>query len=60
MHQCRRLKSMSRRLVRHLVRRESAEFLINERKQVIGGLRVALFDGLEDVGDIAQGSRVAE
>jgi hypothetical protein len=43
---------MVRRFIGHLVCRQSAELLINERKQFIGGLRIAVFDGLEDMGDV--------
>ena len=45
-------KRMPRRFLGHLVRREPAKFLINERKQFIRRLRVTMFDGLENSGDI--------
>jgi hypothetical protein len=41
-----------------LLHREPAKFLINERKQFVSGLRVTIFDGLEDLGDITHGGRL--
>ena len=55
MHQGRRLKCLTRSFVSHLVRRHSAQFVINQREQLIGGFRVAVFDGLEDLGDVTHG-----
>src|SRR5258708_30956075 len=52
MHQRRRLERMPRGFTGHFVRRQPSEFLINDRKQFIGCFRVAVFDGLKDVGDV--------
>jgi len=47
------LQGLSRRFVRHLVRRQSAQLLIDERQQFVGGRRIALFDSEQDAGDVA-------
>ncbi len=44
---------MTRRLVRHLVRRQPAQFLIDQREKFGRGFAIAPLDALEDVGDIA-------
>lgn len=46
---------MSRRFPRHLERGEAAEFLIDEREQFIGGIRVALLHRAEDLSHVAHG-----
>ena len=43
---------MSRCFVGHFVRRQSAEFLVNEWQQPFGGA-FALFDGFENLRDVA-------
>ena len=35
------------------MRSESPEFLIDQWQQLLGGLRVAVLDALEDLGDVA-------
>jgi hypothetical protein len=52
MDQCSGLKGLTRNLTRHLVRRHSSQFVINQRKQLVNGFGVALFDGLEDLRDL--------
>lgn len=53
MHQSCRLESIARSFIGHFVRREPAEFLINEREQLIGSLGITMFDGVEDARDVA-------
>src|SRR5207244_12060539 len=49
------LKRVDRGFVDHLARGEPAQFLVDEWEQFIGRVRVAVFDGLEDLGDVAHG-----
>ena len=60
MHQCRGLECLPRSFVSHFVRRQSSQFVIDKRKQLIGGAGVTMFDGLEDLGDVTHTSRVTE
>ena len=53
MHERRGLESMPRDFVRHLLRGETAQFLIHQWKQFLGGLRVALLNAVKDVSDFA-------
>ena len=43
-------------LIGHLDRREFAQLLINERKQLFGGFGIALLNAVEDVRDVAHAS----
>jgi hypothetical protein len=52
MHKCRRLERLSRFFLCQPLRREFAEFVVNERQQLLGSVRFALFDGGQDAGDI--------
>ena len=47
------LKSLSGFFIGHPYDGEFAQLLINERKQFIGGFGVAMFDGVEDLSDVA-------
>jgi hypothetical protein len=44
---------------RHLVRGKSAEFIVYERKQLIGSPGIPLFNTLQDVRDVAHGPSLA-
>jgi hypothetical protein len=46
------LQRLVRRFVGHLVGGELAQFFIDQRQQFISGFGVALFDGVENVGDV--------
>ena len=51
------LQSLIRRFVGHPVSAELAQFLIDQRQQFIGGTGIAVFDGVENVGDAAMPRR---
>ena len=46
------MKRLTPSFVSHLVRRHPAQFVINQREQLVGGLRVAVLHGLKDLGDV--------
>src|SRR6266571_4089036 len=48
MHQRRRLQGLAWPFVGHLVRGEFAQFLVNQRQQLFGGLAITLLDSLKD------------
>ena len=50
------LKRVAGGFVRHLVRGQAAEFLINQRQQFVGGPGIALLDGGENARDFAHQS----
>lgn len=50
-----RLKRLTCGLVRHLLRRESAQFRIDQRQQLIGGGGIAGVDSAKDLGDVEHG-----
>ena len=52
MHQRGGLKCLAQRFVRHLVRSQPPQFLIDQRQQFVPGLGVALLDGSEDSNDL--------
>ena len=54
MHERGGLQGLVGRFIRHARRRQLAQFAIDQRQQFIGGLRVAVFDGLKNAGDVAQ------
>jgi len=60
MHQRGGLQSLVGRFVRHARRSQLAQLLIDQRKQFIGGLGVALFDGLKNAGNVAQRATVSD
>ena len=47
------LESVAGTFARHLVRGQPAQFVIDERQQLLGGLGLALLDGFEDARDVA-------
>ena len=54
MHQGSGLEGVARRALGHFIRRQLAQFRIDQRQQLIGGLRVAALDGLKNAGHVAQ------
>ena len=52
------LERLARLLVGQSCGRELAQLVVDERQQLLGGVRVALLDGGQDVGDVAHGSRI--
>jgi hypothetical protein len=53
MYEGRRLEGMTRSFVSHFVRGHPAQFVIDQRQQLISGLRIAVFDGVEDSRNVA-------
>src|SRR5712664_2772575 len=51
MHQGGGLQCLTGRFVSHFVRRHPSQFVIDKRKQLISGFRVAVPDGVQDSGD---------
>jgi len=51
----RRLQRLPRLLLRESLRRQRAQFRVDERQQLRGGAAVALVDGAQDAGDIGHG-----
>src|SRR5438552_3147486 len=47
------LKGVTRCLLGHFRRRQSAQFFIDQRQQFIGGLAIALLHAFENLGEIA-------
>jgi hypothetical protein len=41
--------------MREEVRGKAAEFLVDDRQQFVGGLGVALLDGVQNAGDVTHG-----
>jgi len=54
------MQRLARRLIGHLARGQLAEFIVNERKQFLRGVGVALFQRTEDAGDIAHAPNLAK
>ena len=52
MHQGRGLKRLPRFLLGELLRRQFAQLVVDERQELLGGLRVALFDCRQNAGHI--------
>ena len=55
--QSRRLERLAGLLLNHLFGRQFAQLVIDQRQQLLSGLRIALFDGIQDLGDIAHKKR---
>ena len=47
------LEGLTRRLVRHFVRGEFAQFVIDHREQPVSGAGIALMDRVQKLGDLA-------
>jgi hypothetical protein len=52
-NQRRGLQRLTGRFVRHLVSRQFAQLLIHQCEQLVGGIGIALVDGSQDMGDVA-------
>jgi hypothetical protein len=44
--------------VLQLLGRQLAQLVVDQRQQLVGGLRVALLDGVQDLGDSAHAPRI--
>jgi hypothetical protein len=55
MHESRGLKRLSRFLIGHPDGGELAQFSIDQRKQLVGGFRIARINGVEQLRDVGQG-----
>ena len=51
----RRLQGLTGRLLRQPLGCRHAQLLVDEGQQLLGGGRVAVFDGVQDAGDFAHG-----
>lgn len=60
MHERGRLEGLSGRLLRHLLGRQLAEFVVNQREQLVGGLGFTPRHSVEDAGDIAHEGNLTE
>jgi hypothetical protein len=49
------LERLARLLLRQLLRRQLAQLVVDQRQELLGGVRVALLDGGEDARDVAHG-----
>lgn len=52
MNQCRWVQRLPRLLLSQTLGREPSQFVVNERKHLSSRVRVARFDGVQDVGKI--------
>src|SRR5581483_2637405 len=59
-HQRRRLQRMPRRLSRHPVRRQPAQFVVNQRQQISRRTLLPSPDGIEENGDVAHGLNIRD
>src|ERR1039457_302079 len=58
MHERGGLQRLVGRFIGHARCREFAQFAINQREQFIGGLWVAVLDGFQNAGDVAQSATI--
>ena len=58
MHQRRRLQGLSQFFIGQAHRRQLAQFLIDQRQQLVGGLRFTCFNGVEPASDVGHGAIV--
>ena len=49
---------LTRPLVSHLVRGQPTQFFIDQRQQFVGGLQIAVVDGVKDACDLTHNSKV--
>ena len=54
------LQRLARLLLGHLRGRQLAQFLINQREQLISSLAIARINGMEQLGDVGHGAKVGE
>jgi hypothetical protein len=52
MHQRGGIQRLPWLLPGELLRGELAQLVVDQRQQLVGGVRIALVDGLEDAGDV--------
>ena len=52
MDQRRGLKRLAGLFLGQFLCRQLAQLVVDQRQQLVGGVRVALFDGREDAGDV--------
>ena len=52
MHKPRRIERLPRFFASHLRGRELAQFVVDEREQIRGGVTVAAVGGFEELGDV--------
>jgi hypothetical protein len=57
MHQGRGLESLSRLLLGHLLRRELAQLVVDQRQQLLGGLGIALLNCAQNLRNITHWQR---
>ena len=57
-NQGRGLECLTRPLLGQLLRRQLAQLVIDQGQKLVGGVRVALFDGGQDACDVAHGPRI--
>src|SRR5437588_12147527 len=50
------LQSLAGLLLCQLLRRQLAQLIVDERQELLGGVRVTLLDGGQDAGDVAHDS----
>ena len=53
MNQGRGLERLAGRFFGHLLAGELAQFIIDQRQQLIGGVRIAVLDRVQDASDLA-------
>jgi hypothetical protein len=47
-----RLKSLARFLLGQLLPRQLLQLVVDQRQQLLGGVRIAVLDGGQDAGDV--------
>jgi hypothetical protein len=57
MHQGRRLEGLTGLLLGQLGRRQLAQLVVDQRQELLGGVWVAVLDGIQQVADIGQKRR---
>ena len=55
MHERGGLQRLPRFLLRHLRRRQLAQFFIDQREQLIARFRIARINGIEQLGEVGHG-----
>ena len=54
------LQGLARPFPGHLLRRQLAQFVINQRQELLGGVRVALLDGGKDASNVGHRHQAPE
>lgn len=47
-------QSMTGRFASQLLRGKLEQFIVHQRQQLLGGVQIAVFDGIQDLGDIGR------